>query len=575
MLTGDRQAIAGALINLLENALQASSAGGIVELTVGGWAAHLPHSRSATAAPASRKPRANDCSSRSSPRVAKAAASAWPSSGKLRKRMAAGWNGRRRKAAAVSSACSCHLPDKDKWMPDMRPILVVEDDPALREALTDTLEMAGYRAIAASDAEHALTCLENSAPGLILTDVQMPGMDGHALLRALKARHPEIPVILMTAYGQINRAVQAMRDGAADYLPKPFEPDSLLATVARHFRQASDSTTEIDATAASLIAQDPASLALLELARRVAASDTSILLTGESGVGKEVYARYIHQHSHRAKAPFVALNCAAIPENLLESVLFGHEKGAFTGASTAQPGKFEQANGGILLLDEVSEMPLNLQAKLLRVLQEREVERVGGRTSLSARCTRHRRDQSRSGELGGGGPLPRRPVLPTQCFSTRNPAAARTAGRYSALAKHFLKRHEAVVGRSGFALTGAALAELTGYDWPGNIRELGNVVQRAMILAPGAEIGPEHLMLPRKTSAITKNHSSRAPIRSPDSPVESGLKDVERDTILNTLQRMQGSRRRTAEVLAMSERTLRHKLKQYREAGFLDGDDLL
>ncbi len=460
-------------------------------------------------------------------------------------------------------------------MPEIRPILVVEDDPALREALTDTLEMAGYRAIAASDAEHALACLESSAPGLILTDVQMPGMDGHALLRALKARHPEIPVILMTAYGQIDRAVQAMRDGAADYLPKPFEPDSLLATVARHFRQASESATDSESTAASLIAQDPASLALLELARRVAASDASILLTGESGVGKEVYARYIHQHSRRVKAPFVALNCAAIPENLLESVLFGHEKGAFTGASTAQPGKFEQANGGILLLDEVSEMPLNLQAKLLRVLQEREVERVGGRTSLALDVRVIAATNRDLASWVAEGRFRDDLYYRLNVFPLEIPPLRERPGDIPALAKHFLKRHEAIVGRSGFALTGAALAELTGYDWPGNIRELGNVVQRAMILAPGAEIGPEHLMLPRKTSTMTTNHFSRAPIRSPDSPVESGLKDVERDTILNTLQRMQGSRRRTAEVLAMSERTLRHKLKQYREAGFLDGDDLL
>jgi two-component system response regulator FlrC len=340
-----------------------------------------------------------------------------------------------------------------------------------------------------------------------------------------------------------------MRDGAADYLPKPFEPDNLLATVARHFRQASESATHSESTATSLIAQDPASLALLELARRVAASDASILLTGESGVGKEVYARYIHQHSHRSKATFVALNCAAIPENLLESVLFGHEKGSFTGASTAQPGKFEQANGGILLLDEVSEMPLNLQAKLLRVLQEREVERVGGRTSLT---------------------LDVRVIAATN----RDLASWVAEGRF---------RDDLYYRLNVFPLEipplrerpGDIQAELTGYDWPGNIRELGNVVQRAMILAPGAEIGPEHLMLPRKISPNTTSHFSRVLTRSPDIPIESGLKDVERDTILNTLQRMQGSRRRTAEVLAMSERTLRHKLKQYREAGFLDGDDLL
>jgi two-component system response regulator FlrC len=452
-------------------------------------------------------------------------------------------------------------------MAEALPVLVVEDDPALREALTDTLEMAGYSAIAAADAEQALSWLdkgEESNPGLVLTDVQMPGMDGHALLRALKARRPEVPVILMTAYGQIDRAVQAMRDGAADYLPKPFEPDRLLATVAQHYRQAGE------AAAASLVAQDPASLALLELARRVAASDATILLTGESGVGKEVYARYMHQHSARAKGPFVALNCAAIPENLLESVLFGHEKGAFTGAASAQPGKFEQANGGILLLDEISELPFNLQAKLLRVLQEREVERVGGRTLLAfdvrviAATNRDLSAWVAAGRFRDD-LYYRLNVFPLEIPPLRNRPAD-----ISALAKHFLKRHERVAGRGGFSFTDAALAELTGYDWPGNIRELGNVVQRAMILASGVKIGPEHLMLPH-----TSNQLARASVRGSGGQVESGLKDVERDAILGTLQRMQGSRRKTAEALLMSERTLRHKLKQYREAGFLDGDDLL
>lgn len=449
-------------------------------------------------------------------------------------------------------------------MSDSLTILVVEDDPALREALTDTLELAGYSVITAGDAEQALASLDHCIPGLVLTDVQMPGMDGHTLLRALKARQPELPVILMTAYGQIERAVQAIRDGAADYLAKPFEPDNLLATVARHFRRHGE------VTAASLIARDPASLALLELARRVAASDASILLTGESGVGKEVYARYIHQHSQRAKHPFIALNCAAIPENLLESVLFGHEKGAFTGASVAQPGKFEQANGGILLLDEISEMPLGLQAKLLRVLQEREVERVGGRTLLPLDVRVIAATNRNLEKWVAEGRFRDDLYYRLNVFPLEIPPLRDRPGDIPALARHFLKRHEIIAGRSGFALSDAALAELTGYDWPGNIRELGNVLQRAMILAPGAEIGPEHLMLPRTSAQVQFN-----PVSASVRPAEAGLKDVERDTILTALRRMQGSRRKTAEALAMSERTLRHKLKQYREAGFLDGDDLL
>ncbi len=459
-------------------------------------------------------------------------------------------------------------------MSEALPILIVEDDPDLREALTDTLTMAGYSAANAGSSELALAYLDKNLPGLVLTDVQMPGMDGHGLLRTLKQRHPEIPVILMTAYGQIERAVQAMREGAADYLPKPFEPDKLLATVARHFRGSGDS---IDT---GLQAQDPVSRALLELTRRVAASDSTILLTGESGVGKEVYARYIHQHSPRSKGPFIALNCAAIPENLLESVMFGHEKGAFTGATSPQAGKFEQANGGILLLDEISELPINLQAKLLRVLQEREVERVGGRGTLNIDVrviATTNRDLSRQVAEGN---FRDDLYYRLNVFPLEIPPLRKRREDIPMLARHFLIRHQKVTGRWGFSFTDAALAELTAYDWPGNIRELGNVVQRAMILAPDEVIGPQHLMLPRARlpNAVTQENAGRfgySEVIASGNPSEPVLKDIERDTILVTLRRMGGSRRRTAEALVMSERTLRHKLKQYREAGFLDGDDLL
>ena len=453
-------------------------------------------------------------------------------------------------------------------MAETLPVLVVEDDKNLREALTDTLELAGYTAIPASDAEQALAWLDRGNPGLVLSDVQMPGMDGHALLRTLKARRPDIPVILMTAYGQIDRAVQAIRDGAADYLPKPFEPDRLLATVARYFRQAGETT------ALGVVAEDGVTRTLLDLTRRVATSEASVLLTGESGVGKEVFARYIHQHSSRQKGPFVAVNCAAIPENLLESVLFGHEKGSFTGASTAQPGKFEQANGGILLLDEISELPLNLQAKLLRVLQEREVERVGARSPIPldvrviAATNRDLAAWVREGKFRED------LYYRLNVFPLDIPPLRERPADIAPLARHFLKRSEQLVGRGGFALSGAALAELTRYIWPGNIRELCNVIQRAMILASDAEIRPEHLMLPKSPTRATPE-SAREVGKELGLPGEVGLKDVERETILGTLKRMEGSRRKTAEALDMSERTLRHKLKQYREAGFLGGDDLL
>ncbi|MEM9058795.1 MAG: sigma-54 dependent transcriptional regulator, partial [Pseudomonadota bacterium] len=254
------------------------------------------------------------------------------------------------------------------------PILVVEDDPSLAEALSETLRLAGHEVVLAADAEGALKIIDAQPLGLVVSDVQMEPMDGHALLAESKRRQPELPVVLMTAYGTIEKAVQSIRNGAAHYIVKPFEADTLVQVAARFKRRRPDD---------GLIAVDARSQRLKELARRVAASEATVMIAGESGTGKEVLARFIHDNSGRDSGPFVAINCAAIPENMLEAVLFGYEKGAFTGATTANPGKFEQAQGGTLLLDEVSEMDLGLQAKLLRVLQEREVERLGGRKVVS------------------------------------------------------------------------------------------------------------------------------------------------------------------------------------------------
>lgn len=446
-------------------------------------------------------------------------------------------------------------------------LLVVEDDPALREALVDTLELAGYQVEAAGDAEAALAALARCQPGLILSDVQMPGMDGHALLRAVKARHPGLPVVLMTAYGQIEKAVEAMREGAADYLPKPFEQDRLLAIVARYLQ-----TRGAAGEDSTLVAEDPASQAVLELARRVASTDATVLLSGESGVGKEVYARYLHAHSARAKQAFVAVNCAAIPENLLEATLFGFEKGAFTGATASQPGKFEQAQGGTLLLDEVTELPIHLQAKLLRVLQEKEVERVGGRVPIRldvrvlAASNRDLAESVRRGQFRED------LYYRLNVFPIEIPPLRCRRRDIAPLARHFLERFAATVGRADLSLSPAALAELAAYDWPGNIRELGNVVQRAMILAPGRVIEPEHLMLPKqRPGAMPPTVSGPDPGAAVAEPGQGiGIKDMEREMILQTLARCGGSRKRTAQALGMSERTLRYKLQRYRGEGYDD-----
>lgn len=447
-------------------------------------------------------------------------------------------------------------------------ILVVEDDEALSEALVDSLELAGYAVRAVGDAEQALAILTEQAPSLVLSDVQMPGMDGHDLLRAIKQTKPGLPVVLMTAYGQIERAVQAMRDGAADYLPKPFEPDRLLATVAQHARVASGG----DAT---LIAEDPRTLTVLDLIERVAATDATVLLTGESGVGKEVFATHLHRHSARRAGPFVAVNCAAIPENLVEATLFGHERGAYTGAVASQAGKFEQARDGTLLLDEVSEIPLNVQAKLLRVLQERSVERVGGRGAISVNLRVVAASNRDLAAWVREGRFREDLYYRLNVFPIEIPPLRERRGDIAALARHFLQAHAGSVGRSGFQLTARALAELTVYDWPGNIRELGNVMQRAMILAPGREIDVAHLLLPSRKAATSASAQPPAPIEPPVSvlaPAEGGqIRDMEKSMILDTLRRLDGSRKRTAEALGISERTLRYKLQRYREE---DGGDI-
>ena len=435
-------------------------------------------------------------------------------------------------------------------MPQL-PILIVEDDRDLREALADTLRLAGHTVLVAEEGGMALEILARQPVGLVVSDVMMHPMDGHALLKAIKARWPEVPVLLMTAYGMIEKAVEAMRDGAANYLTKPFEADRLLAEVARYLL-----TAPADA---DVVAEDAMSRELLALARRVAASNATVLITGESGTGKEVMARYLHRHSPRAGKPFVAINCAAIPDNLLESTLFGYEKGAFTGATSSQPGKFEQADGGTLLLDEISEMPLALQAKLLRVLQEREVERVGGRAPIPvdvriiATSNRDMEAEVAAGRFRGD------LYYRLNVFPLHLPPLRSRREDIVPLARHILARLAAQAGRPGLAFSAQAERELTLYPWPGNIRELENVIQRALILAPGGLIEAAHLHLP-----AAKIAAPATPAPTPEAP-PTDIKSLERRHIMEALAAEGGSRKRAAARLGMSERTLRYKLARYRE----------
>jgi len=442
------------------------------------------------------------------------------------------------------------------------PVLVVEDDTDLREALKDTLELSGYETLEAADGESALRLLEHRRVGIIVSDVQMKPMDGEALLREVKARWPATPVLLMTAYGMIERAVEAMRQGACNYLPKPFEPEALVAEVARWMLPA------VTGEGAEVIAEDPATRQMLELAQRVAASEATVLLTGESGVGKEVVARAIHRGSARAHSPFVAINCAAIPDNLLEATLFGYERGAFTGATQPHAGKFEQAQSGTLLLDEITEMPLGLQAKLLRVLQEREVERVGGKRPIPldvrvlATSNRDLEAEVQAGRFRED------LYYRLNVFPLRVPALRERRGDILPLARAVLTRAASARAGRRFSLSAEAESRLTAYSWKGNIRELENVMQRAMILAPGTTIEADHLCLPSgaQESPSRPTTNAAADFAAPPEPrvLPTDLKSLERTHILETLAAVGGVRKVAAERLGMSERTLRYKLAQYR-----------
>ncbi len=466
-------------------------------------------------------------------------------------------------------------------------ILVVEDDDSLRDALLITLEAAGHLAEGAAGGGEALAMLERGGVfSMVISDLRMAPMDGLQLLTEIRSRYPLLPVLLMTAFGDVDKAVAAMRGGACDFMLKPFEPKALLAQIARY---ASAPVVE------GVIGEDARTRDALLLAARVARTDATVLLTGESGTGKEVFARYIHDQSSRAKGPYVAINCAAIPDNLLEATLFGYEKGAFTGAQTAQAGKFEQANGGTLLLDEISEMPLALQAKLLRVLQEREVERVGGKrpVALDIRVlATSNRDMA--GEVASGR-FREDLYYRLNVFPLAIPALRARPGDILPLAKHFLAQHGARQGRSA-KLTAAAEAKLAAYAWPGNVRELENVMQRALIMAPGDTIDAADLPLPasiensppsiaqksvekesapaeaqktqedagHKASVNMGNLSNDRLLSGSPEATPAKMKELEKRHILDTLAKAGGSRKKAVELLGISERTLRYKLAQFR-----------
>ncbi len=437
-------------------------------------------------------------------------------------------------------------------------ILVVEDDAGLREALVDTLLLAGYQCCEADSGEAALLLLKNKKIDLVVSDVQMGGMSGLTLLKSIKNFNTNLPVLIMTAYGTIDDAVTAMRNGACNYMAKPFAPQVLLNMVSQYIPlEITDKQTPIVA--------DVKSIELLALAKKVASTDASVMVLGPSGSGKEVLAQYVHYNSPRAKKPFVAINCAAIPENMLEATLFGYEKGAFTGAIQACPGKFEQAQGGTILLDEITEMDLSLQAKILRVLQEREVERLGGRKMIKldvrviATSNRELKKAVSDGEFRED-LYYRLNVFPLTWLSL-----AERRDDILPLTKHLIERICQKNADMIPELTPAARSKLITYDWPGNVRELDNVIQRALILNSDNIIDASDLLIENFETVSVAELEDEAP--QVDEKLGNELKLQEHQIILDTLNACKGSRKAVSERLGISPRTLRYKIARMRDSG--------
>lgn len=430
-------------------------------------------------------------------------------------------------------------------------LLIVEDDPTLRMALVDTLAADAVEIFEATNGKEALAFLMRESIDLVLSDVQMDEMDGTELLAHVRQHYPNMPFVMMTAHGTVQHAVAAMRDGATDYLQKPFEATVLRELVDRMATAGRTSGRE-------MIAEDPATQAVLSLATRVAESDAAVMISGESGTGKEVLARVIHERSSRASGPFIALNCAAIPETMLESILFGYEKGAFTGAQNSQAGKFEQANGGTLLLDEISEMALELQAKLLRVLQEREVERLGGKRTIPLDVRVLATTNRALNEEVAAGRFREDLYFRLNVFPLNLPALRERPADILPLAKRFAVCHSR---NAAIDFSEDAKALLVSHQWRGNVRELDNCINRAVILVSGDKITPKELIFDDLVVFTSDSTNAGA------DELVGDLKAREQDVILRALAAVDGNRKRACERLGISERTLRYKLAKYRDAG--------
>lgn len=487
----------------------------------------------------------------------------------------------------------------------MTNVLVVDDKEMMRDSVAATLQRAGMSVVTAPDAAAALDMIARKRPDAVITDLKMPGMSGVELAGKIREIDDDLPVILMTAFGTVSTAVEAMKHGAFDYLTKPFEGDELLIAVKRAvdharivkenalLRVAAANDPETPRTLAGpraldrLIGESPAMRRLKDQVRAIAQSQGTVLVHGESGAGKEVVARAIHEASPRASGPFLAVNCAALSESLLESELFGHERGAFTGAERLRKGRFELADGGTLLLDEVSEVSPQIQAKLLRVLQERAFERVGSSLTIGVDVRVIATSNRDLPSAVAAGEFRQDLYFRLNVLPIRVPALRERGEDITLLASHFVRSFCIREGRDPMAIDPGALELLSRYSWAGNVRELQNICERAVVLTPPSSAGPitreliepwlshhEHAQPQRFTSLaeakptpLNGNGTGHSHHTSSDAVMIEGrtLEDIERDAVVFALHRFNGHRQRTASSLGIGVRTLGLKLKKWKE----------
>ena len=484
------------------------------------------------------------------------------------------------------------------------PILVVDDEPDMRSALSHSIHRCGFDVESAASGSEAVVKFQKNTYSLVVTDVKMPEMSGVELLENIRKLAPQTPVIMITAYGTINNAVEAMQEGASDYILKPFSFETLAAAVKKAMGNAGnieDSSAMVGATGATvakattaskaasaqgavvaeagatqataaaeaaavakvgtpkaIITQDPDLMQLLSLAQNVASSQATVLIQGESGTGKELLAGFIHGHSRQKDGPYVAVNCAALPENLAESELFGHEKGAFTGALNRKIGKFELAKQGTIVLDEISEMPLSLQAKLLRVLQEREIDRVGGSQPIPVDVRVIAISNVDLKKAVSAGAFREDLYYRINVIPLTMPPLRDRKEDIELLSNFFLKKYSTLNRRKMPQISKAAVDLLRLHAWKGNVRELENTIERALLIGNGETIKPEHLSLGKL------ENDAKMPAGS-DLSVGTTVREMEKKLIVKTLQEVNENRTRAAELLGISIRTLRNKLREYKD----------